>query len=80
MSGSAESPMGLIGQVTGAVGPDTIGEVVVDIRGGSEAFYAYPAEGQAISAGATVLVVEYHPPREVCVIPWVDPANLLITG
>lgn len=67
--------MGLIGQVTGAVGPNTIGEVMVNIRGGSETFYAYPAEGQAISVGATVLVVEYRPPREVCVIPWVNPAS-----
>ncbi len=62
------SPIGREGRVTGKVGPGLVGEVMVSIRGGAEAFYAYPAEpGQEIPVGAIVLVIEYHPPRTVYV-------------
>ena len=35
--------IGKVGNCTGAIGPGTIGEVMVAVRGGTEAFYAYPA-------------------------------------
>lgn len=59
-------PEGLVGRVTGRVGPGTVGEVIVAIRGGREAFYAYPHDGvEEIPAGADALVIEYLPPRTV---------------
>jgi hypothetical protein len=60
--------VGKIGRVTGGVGPGTVGEVVLPVRGGTEAFFAYAAEdGESIEAGARVIVLEYEPPRTVMV-------------
>ena len=60
--------VGKVGRVTGTVGPGLVGEVMISIRGGSEAFYAAPAHPEeTIPVGTTVLVVEYHPPRDVIV-------------
>jgi hypothetical protein len=58
--------VGKVGRVTGTVGPGLVGEVMISIRGGVEAFYAMPANTEeTIPVGTTVLVVEYHPPRDV---------------
>ena len=60
--------IGKTGRVTGAVGPKTVGEVMVAVRGGSEAFYAHPAlPGEKISVGERVIVVDHEPPRTVYV-------------
>jgi hypothetical protein len=60
--------VGKQGRVTGRVGPGLVGEVVLAVRGGSEAFYAYAAEpGVTIEVGASILVVEYVAPRTVYV-------------
>jgi hypothetical protein len=60
--------VGRQGRVTGRIGPGLVGEVVLAVRGGSEAFYAYAAEpGQTIGVGELVLVVEYDAPRTVIV-------------
>ena len=41
---------------------------MVAVRGGTEAFYAYPADGdERIPVGAQVVVLEYEPPRTVVV-------------
>ena len=62
--------VGKQGRVTGRIGPGLVGEVVLSVRGGSEAFYAHPAEpGMTIEVGEAVLVVEYDAPRTVRVIP-----------
>lgn len=62
--------IGRQGRVTGRVGPGLTGEVVLAVRGGSEAFYAYAAEpGATIGVGELVLVVEYDAPRTVIVTP-----------
>ena len=62
--------IGKVGRVTGTVGPGRVGEVMIPIRGGSEAFNAYAAETQdTISTGTRVVVVEYFPPRTVVVSP-----------
>jgi hypothetical protein len=52
----------------GTAGP---GEVLVRIRGGSEAFLAWSDE--PLAKGTTVLVVESRGARQVDVIEWADP-------
>jgi hypothetical protein len=48
-----------VGEVTGRIAPGTIGEVMIPIRGGREAFHAYAAEpDDVIEVGTEVLVVE----------------------
>ncbi len=62
--------VGKTGRVTGRVGPGRIGEVMLPVRGGTEAFHAYAVDrDDEISTGARVLVIEYHPPRTVVVTP-----------
>jgi hypothetical protein len=69
-----ESLIGAIGVLIiatrGAAGP---GEVLVKIRGGSEAFIAWSAE--PIPRGSTVLVINNRGTRTVDVSPWVDPLD-----
>jgi hypothetical protein len=60
--------VGKVGRVTGAIAPGKLGEVMIQIRGGSEAFHAYGAEGEdALPTGARIVVIEYFPPRTVVV-------------
>lgn len=60
--------VGLMGRVTGTIGPGLVGEVIVRVRGGAEHFLAYPATGtERIERGTVVTVVEYLPPRTVYV-------------
>ena len=69
-----DSLIGAIGVIIiatrGTAGP---GEVLVKIRGGSEAFMAWSAE--PIPRGSTVLVINNRGTRTVDVSPWVDPTN-----
>jgi hypothetical protein len=60
-----------VGRVTGRIAPGTIGEVVIPIRGGSEAFNAYAIEPDlVIELGTRVLVVEQDSARTVRVQPF----------
>lgn len=60
--------------MTGRVAPGAVGEVVLQIRGGSEAFYAYASvDGAIIEKGVKVTVDDYQPPLTVFVRP-VEPA------
>ena len=60
--------IGKMGRVTGTIGPGKLGEVMVPVRGGSEAFHAYAADDdQTIERGQRVVVVEYYPPRTIVV-------------
>ncbi|MEU3608138.1 hypothetical protein AB0E83_22230 [Streptomyces sp. NPDC035033] len=62
------SMVGLLGRVTGTIGPGLVGEVILRIRGGAEHFLAYAASsGQRIEVGTLVTVVEHLPPRTVYV-------------
>ena len=62
------SMVGLMGRVTGSVGPGLVGEVIVRVRGGAEHFLAYPADGRSrMERGTVVMVVEHLPPRTVYV-------------
>ena len=61
--------IGKEGVVTGKVAPDTVGEVLLRVRGSSESFLAHPAEGETIPINARVVVLDYWPPRTVVVSP-----------
>lgn len=61
--------VGKTGRVTGRVGPGRVGEVILPVRGGSEAFNAYPYLDEEIGVGELVVVMEYHDPRTVYVSP-----------
>jgi membrane protein implicated in regulation of membrane protease activity len=54
----------------GAQGP---GEVLVRVRGGTEAFLAWSDD--PLPKGATVLVVDSRGTRQVDVIEWADPLD-----
>ena len=58
---------GKVGRVTGRIGPDRIGEVMVPVRGGTEAYHAYSADDEEIAPGTRILVVDVLPPRTVVV-------------
>jgi hypothetical protein len=66
---ASTSPIGSRGRVTatGAIRPGKVGEVMIAIRGGVEAFLARDADGGAIAAYEEVAVVDYEPPRTVVV-------------
>jgi hypothetical protein len=67
-----DSPVGCIGVLLiGTRGEGGPGEVLIKIRGGSEAFLAFSDE--PLPKGATVLVVESRGARAVDVTPWTDP-------
>jgi membrane protein implicated in regulation of membrane protease activity len=62
--------LGKVGRVTGTISPGHLGEVMIAVRGGSEAFHAYSSEpDDTIGKGTRVVVVEYFPPRTVVVSP-----------
>ena len=62
--------VGKVGRVTGRIAPGLIGEVMVPVRGGTEAFHAYAASAdETIKVGTRVVVIEYFPPRTVVVSP-----------
>jgi hypothetical protein len=69
LSASSESPVGLTGRVArhGAIRPGRLGEVLIPIRGGLEAFLARDADGGASDEGEEIVVVERVAAREVLV-------------
>jgi hypothetical protein len=74
-----DTVIGRTGRVTGRIAPGAVGEVTLQIRGGSEAFYAYASvDGVTIEMGVKVKVDDYQPPLTVFVspvepAPWVSP-------
>ncbi len=66
-----ESSIGRVGVlIVGTRGGDGPGEVLIKIRGGTEAFLAWSET--PLPRGATVLVVESRGARAVDVIEWED--------
>jgi hypothetical protein len=60
--------VGKEGRVTGKIGPGLVGEVMVVVRGGVEAFYAHPTvPDEEITVGSIVVIVDFFPPRTVYV-------------
>jgi hypothetical protein len=66
---ASKSPIGSYGRVTasGGIRPGRLGEVMVSIRGGVEAFLARDADGGSIDPYEEIAVVDYQPPRTVIV-------------
>ncbi|MGE5291047.1 MAG: hypothetical protein ACM3ML_28385 [Micromonosporaceae bacterium] len=69
-----EAAIGCVGVLLvatrGAAGP---GEVLVKIRGGSEAYLAW--SDKPLQKGTTVLVIDSRGARTVDVMEWADPAG-----
>jgi hypothetical protein len=60
--------IGKVGRLVGAIQPGRIGEVMIPIRGGSEAYFAYASDPEeSIPAGTRVIVLDHEPPRTVVV-------------
>jgi hypothetical protein len=60
--------IGRTGRVTGRIAPGTVGEVTLQIRGGSDAFYAYASDPAVIiEKGVKVRVDDHQPPLVVFV-------------
>jgi len=60
--------VGKMGRVTATISPGHLGEVMISVRGGTEAFNAYGhTPDDHIVRGTRVVVVEYLPPRTVVV-------------
>lgn len=69
-----DAVIGCTGELlVGTRGTDGPGEVLVRVRGGTEAFLAWSDE--PLAKGSTVLVVESRGTRQVDVISWVDPLD-----
>jgi hypothetical protein len=69
-----QSLIGSIGVLTIATrGPAGPGEVLLKVRGGTEAYLAWSL--RPIPRGATVLVIETRGARTVDVSEWTDPLN-----
>ena len=70
----SDGVVGLTGVVSGAIGTGLTGEVMLPIRGGTEAFVAYPiSAGDSLAVGVLAVVVEYAAPRTVYVAPAFGP-------
>ena len=59
-----------VGRVTGRIEPGSIGEVMLPVRGGTEAFNAYGVDDAVIKVGTRVIVIDFEPPRTVRVQPY----------
>lgn len=70
MSMADEDPTGLVGRVSVPIPPDGPGEIIVSIRGGSEAFTAYTQGNETLDKNARAVVVEQTGPRTVLVTSW----------
>lgn len=66
--GADHQVIGKVGRLTGAIAPGRMGEVMIPIRGGTEAYFAYATDPEeAIPRGTRVVVIEHDPPRTVIV-------------
>jgi hypothetical protein len=70
MEGSSlDSPVGCYGRVTsnGAIRAGQVGEVMISLHGGVEAYTARDVDGGSIDAYEEIVVVGVEPPRTVVV-------------
>lgn len=71
---SGEELVGLIGRITVSIPDGRPGEVMLPVRGGTEAFAAWSDE--PIAKGLHVVVVECRSPRSLFVTPFPDESLL----
>ncbi|MGH9029390.1 MAG: hypothetical protein ACRDV4_07225 [Acidimicrobiales bacterium] len=64
---SDDDPTGMVGRVSVPIPTDGPGEVILSIRGGSEAFTAYTKGDESIGKNDRAVVVERTGPRTVLV-------------
>ncbi|HXP32925.1 MAG TPA: hypothetical protein VN820_02865 [Acidimicrobiales bacterium] len=62
-----EDLVGMVGRVSVPIPTDGAGEVILSVRGGSEAFTAYTQGDEPLSRNAHAVVVEQTGPRTVLV-------------
>jgi len=62
------SPIGLVGRVTVSIPAKGLGEVLLPVRGGTEAFAAWAAS--PIARNTLAMVVEFPSARSVVVVPF----------
>jgi len=69
VSSSRMSPVGHHGRVTGsgAIRPGQLGEVMIAIRGGVEAYLAHDADGGSVDPYEEIVVVDQTGPQTVMV-------------
>jgi hypothetical protein len=60
--------VGKVGRITVGIRPGALGEVLIPIRGGTEAYAA--ASDEPLAKGAEVVVVNQLSPRSVFVTPF----------
>lgn len=64
-----EAPIGCVGElILGTRGTRGPGEVLVRVRGGTEAYIAWSEE--PLARGTSVLVIDFRGARAVDVMPW----------
>lgn len=62
--------LGKTGRVTGLIAPNGLGEVIIPVRGGADAYLARAQNAnETIAIGTRIRVVEFYPPRTVYVSP-----------
>lgn len=68
---SAAQTVGLVGRVTGRVGPGLLGEVSLSVDGGTRSCVAHlaPPADRVLEVGTQVLVTDAAEPRTVWVVP-----------
>jgi len=64
---SDDETTGMVGRVSVPIPTDGPGEIILNIRGGSEAFTAYTQGDEALGKNARAVVVEQAGPRTVLV-------------
>ena len=69
-AGVDEEVLAKVGRVSGRIEPGSIGEVMLPVRGGTEAFSAYGVDDAVIQVGTRVIVIDFEPPRTVRVQPY----------
>lgn len=67
MSDSAVQLAGMTGRISVPVPADGSGEIIISIRGGSEAFTAYTSGGEELAENVRAAVVEQTGARTVLV-------------
>ncbi len=62
-----EELTGMVGRVSVPIPPEGAGEIILKVRGGSEAFTAYTQGNETLTKNAHAVVVEQTGPRTVLV-------------